>query len=179
MNNKHKYPLVNESLAENDLKWLVGETAYIDMYKTKLGEDKDYIVLALTVNDRQPAHDLATFIENSVHKFTDVEVSPATDPKGRYLVYVEMDRNPEAFSIINGILNDANKLSGITDWKFRGLRMNSDVEFNQENFMSHIITDPAEYERQFPKVEDTKGEEEQRQEATESIKQRLNFLMKY
>ena len=162
MNNKHKYPLVNESLAENDLKWLVGETAYIDMYKTKLGEDKDYIVLALTVNDRQPAHDLATFIENSVHKFTDVEV-----------------RNPEAFSIINGILNDANKLSGITDWKFRGLRMNSDVEFNQENFMSHIITDPVEYERQFPKVEDTKGEEEQRQEATESIKQRLNFLMKY
>jgi len=176
MNKLRKYPLISESLAENDLKWLVGETAYIDMYKTKLGEDKDYIVLALTVNDRQPAHDLAAFIENSVHKFTDVEVSPATDSKGRYLVYVEMERNPEAFGIINGILNDTNRLSGIENWQFRGLRMNSDMEFNQENFMTHIITDPMEYERRFPKAEDT---EEQPQDTTESIKQRLNFLMKY
>lgn len=179
MNNKQKYPLVNESLAENDLKWLVGETVFIDMYKTKLGEDKDYIVLAMTANDRQPAHDLATFIENSVHKFTDVEVSPATDAKGRYLVYVEMDRNPAAFGIINGILNDANKLTGITEWKFKGLKMTGELDFNEENFRAHIITDPAEYERRFPKVDDEDNEEEKRQEATESIKRRLNFLMKY
>jgi hypothetical protein len=175
MNKQRKYPLIGESLAENDLKWLVGETAYIDMYKTKLGEDKDYIVLALTVNDRQPAHDLASFIENSVHEFTDVEVSPATDSKGRYLVYVELERNPQAFGIIKGILTDANKLSGITNWQFRGMRMNQDVEFNQENFAANIITDPAEYERRFPKVVDN----EDTQETTESIKQRLNFLMKY
>ena len=60
---------LNEHLSENDLKWLVDDGVLIDMHKTKLGEDKDYIVLSIAVNDRTPAHDLARFIENSVYKF--------------------------------------------------------------------------------------------------------------
>jgi hypothetical protein len=75
---------LNEHLSEDDLKWMVDDTVLIDMHKTKLGKDKDYIVLSLAVNDRTPAHDLARFIENSVYDYEDVEVSPATDSKGRY-----------------------------------------------------------------------------------------------
>lgn len=178
MNNKHKnkYPLVNESLAEGDLKWLVNEVVYVDMHKTKLGEDKDYIVLAIAINDRNPAHDLATFIENSVHKFEDVEVSPATDSKGRYLVYVEIKRDQDAFKNVSGILGDASKLCGITEWKFKGMGMATDLDLEQEAFAANIITDPVEYEQKHPpEVE----QEQEAQTATESIKKRLNFLMKY
>lgn len=185
-NNKH----LNESLMEDDLKWLVDDGVLIDMHKTKLGDNKDYIVLAIIVNDRTPAHDLASFIENSVYDFEDVEVSSATDTKGRYLIYVELERTPEAFNTINGILNDTSKLTGITDWKFKGMDMNDFVPFDEETFAANIITNPVEYDQLHPEVEEEpkeepspeaeRSEEEMAQEAIrESIKNRLKFLMSY
>ena len=180
---KHNKPL-SESLFEDDLKWLVDDSVLIDMHKTKLGANKDYIVLAIIVNDRTPAHDLASFIENSVYDFEDVEVSSATDTKGRYLIYVELNRDSGAFKTINGILNDAKKLTGIEDWKFKGMGMNTSIPFDEETFSQHIITDPVEYDRLHPEVEEEPAEEpapeEVEQEAVrESIKNRLKFLMSY
>ena len=173
---------------EDDLKWLVDDGVLVDMHKTKLGANKDYIVLAIVVNDRTPAHDLASFIENSVYDFEDVEVSSATDTKGRYLIYVELERTPEAFNTINGILNDSKKLTGIEEWKFKGMGMNSFVPFDEETFSTHIITSPVEYDQLHPEVEEEHSEEptqepseeEVAQEAVrESIKNRLKFLMSY
>lgn len=165
---------------ENDLKWLVDDGVLVDMHKTKLGANKDYIVLAIIVNDRTPAHDLASFIENSIYDFEDVEVSSATDTKGRYLIYVELNRDPGAFKTINGILNDAKKLTGIEDWKFKGMGMNSLVPFDEETFNAHIITDPVEYDQLHPETEEEPAPEEIEQEAVrESIKNRLKFLMSY
>ena len=175
---------------EDDLKWLVDDSALIDMHKTKLGANKDYIVLAIVVNDRTPAHDLASFIENSVYDFEDVEVSSATDTKGRYLIYVEINRDSGAFKTINGILTDAKRLTGIEDWKFKGMGMNTSVPFDEETFNTSIIVDPIEYDRLHPEVEEASveepstepehSEEEMAQEAVrESIKNRLKFLMSY
>jgi hypothetical protein len=188
-NSKHQ---LSESLFEDDLKWLVDDAVLIDMHKTKLGANKDYIVLALVVNDRTPAHDLASFIENSVYDFEDVEVSSATDTKGRYLIYVELNRDAGAFKTIDGILNDAKRLTGIDAWKFRSMGMSDLVPFDQESFSAHVITDPAEYDRLHPEVEKESAqepsdepaqqpsEEEVAQEAVrESIKNRLKFLMSY
>jgi hypothetical protein len=174
---------------EDDLKWLVDDGVLVDMHKTKLGANKDYIVLAIIVNDRTPAHDLASFIENSVYDFEDVEVSSATDTKGRYLIYVELNRDSGAFNTINGILNDTKKLTGIEDWKFKGMGMNSFVPFDEETFTANIITNPNEYDQLHPEVEEPAEEpsaeaepspEEVAQEAVrESIKNRLKFLMSY
>ena len=185
-NNQHHSNL-SESLMEDDLKWLVDDGILVDMHKTKLGANKDYIVLAIIVNDRTPAHDLASFIENSVYDFEDVEVSSATDTKGRYLIYVELNRDPGAFKTINGILNDAKKLTGIEDWKFKGMGMNSFVPFDEETFSANIITNASEYDQLHPEVEEPAEEpsaepspEEVEQEAVrESIKNRLKFLMSY
>ena len=181
--NKHK--TLKESLLENDLKWLVGEVLYLDMHKTKLGDEKDHIVLAIPVNDQKPAQDLAAFIENGVHKFEDVEVSPATDTKGRYLVYVEVERGPEAYKAIRGILNDTSRLSGVDEWKFVTMK-SAEMDFNEENFIGHIITDPAEYERVHASEEEQDDSEataepagEEEAVATESIKKRLGFLLNY
>jgi hypothetical protein len=187
---KHNNQHLSESLFEDDLKWLVDDGVLVDMHKTKLGANKDYIVLAIVVNDRTPAHDLASFIENSVYDFEDVEVSSATDTKGRYLIYVELNRDSGAFKTINGILNDSKKLTGIEDWKFKGMGMNSFVPFDEETFNASIIVDPIEYDRLHPEVEETakeepstepeRSEEEVAQEAVrESIKNRLKFLMSY
>lgn len=193
-NNKHQHNNLNESLLEDDLKWLVDDSILIDMHKTKLGANKDYIVLAIIINDRTPAHDLASFIENSVYDFEDVEVSSATDTKGRYLIYVELNRDNGAFKTINGILTDTKRLTGIEEWKFKGMGMNTSVPFDEETFTANIITNPSEYDQLHPEVEEEPTEEpteepsaeaepspeEVAQEAVrESIKNRLKFLMSY
>ncbi len=172
---KRNKQMLKESLLENDLKWLVGEVLYLDMHKTKLGDEKDHIVLAIPVNDQKLAQDLAAFIENGVHKFEDVEVSPATDTKGRYLVYVEIERGPDAYKTIRGILDDTSRLSGVDEWKFVTMK-SAEVDFNEENFIGHIITDPAEYERIHGSGDDS---EEDDNVASESIKKRLGFLLNY
>jgi hypothetical protein len=186
MKPKHQ---LNEHLSENDLKWLVNDDVLIDMHKTKLGEDKDYIVLSIAVNDRTPAHDLARFIENSIHKLGDVEVSPATDSKGRYLVYVELERNANAYKTIEGILNDSKKLTGIKIWKFKSMGMDSYMPFDNRAFMQYVITDPSLYEQRFPHVEQNIEEPEPEtqpevaepaeENVQESIKSRLKFLLTY
>lgn len=177
---------LNEHLSENDLKWLVDDTVLIDMHKTKLGEDKDYIVLSIAAGDRTPAHDLARFIENSIHKYADVEVSPATDTKGRYLIYVEMKRDEKAFEVINGILTDCTKLTGIEEWKFKTMSTDSYIPFDRESFNQSVITDPALYAEQHAQEVDSNEEETTNEvepslvdPVQESIKTRLKFLMKY
>ncbi len=173
---------LNEHLSENDLKWLVDDNILIDMHKTKLGEDKDFMVLSIPVNDRTPAHDLARFIENGVYDYADVEVSPATDSKGRYLVYVELERSPKALETIEGILKDSNRLSGITEWKFKSMGMSDYVPFDAEAFNQYVITDPALYEQRHPKPVEQEQEPEQepaQESLEESIKSRLKFLMNY
>ena len=181
-NNQHRN--LSESLFEDDLKWLVDDSVLIDMHKTKLGANKDYIVLAIIVNDRTPAHDLASFIENSVYDFEDVEVSSATDTKGRYLIYVELNRDDGAFKTINGILNDTKKLTGIEEWKFKGMGMNTSIPFDEESFTANIITNVLEYDQLHPEVEEEPAqepspEEVAQEEVRESIKNRLKFLMSY
>jgi hypothetical protein len=174
---------LNEHLSENDLKWLVDDCVLIDMHKTKLGEDRDYIVLSIAVNDRTPAHDLARFVENGVYKYEDVEVSPATDNKGRYLVYIEMKRDSKAFESINGILTDSNKLTGIEQWKFKTMGASEPVDFDQEHFNQLVTIDPVEYDQRHPQQEAPSEVEPALEPAEptveESIKSRLKFLMNY
>ena len=192
MKNQMKHNSLNESLLEGDLKWLVDDSVLIDMHKTKLGKNKDYIVLSIAVNDLTPANDLAQFIETSVHDFEDVEVSPATDSKGRYLIYIEIDRGPDAYKSISGILTDTTKLCGIENWKFKSMGMNSYIPFDEESFAAHVITNPNEYEMAHPEAdeqeseepkeaepEEAESEETAQESVTESIKSRLKFLLNY
>lgn len=172
---KSKQRILAESLLENDLKWLVNEAVYLDMHKTKLGEDKDHIVLGFMVNDSKPAEDLAKFIEHGTSAFEDIEVSAAGDSAGRYFVYVEIARNSDAFETVNSILKDAGRLTGIEQWKFL-ISQDSEMDFNEENFAAHIVTDPVEYQRLHPA---TPSNGDDQQKTQESIKQRLGFLLNY
>lgn len=162
---------LSESLHEGDLQWLVYDEVMIDMHRTKLGEDRDYIVLAIPIKDSKPADDLASFIEHSTATFEDVEVSAATDDTGRYLIYVELKRTPEAFYSINDILNDSKRLCKIENWKFLYNKDRPAVEFTAESFAEHINTDPTTYGKTPEELEQAKVEE--------AIKARYKFLLSY
>lgn len=171
---------LGESLAADDLKWLVSDVVLLDMYKSKLGSDVEYLVLAIKVDDKNPAVDLASFIESGYRDFEDVEVSPATDEDGRYLVFIELLRNEDSYTSVLGILEDASKLSGIDDWRFLTTHMEDPVAFDEESFHRYIITSEEEYKT---KHSDSENVEESTDPVvdsiSESIKKRIRFLLSY
>ena len=107
------------SLQPNDLKDFVNEIFTIDSYKSKMGQDKEIAVLAFEVRDQQPAKDLMNFIEKGYEFVLDADISSGENSKGKYNVFVEMERNRHLPKNIHNILEEVSKLTGIEDWKYR------------------------------------------------------------
>ena len=55
--------LVNEGLKAGALEGVVGNRFSIDQYKSKMGEDKNILVLGFNVDGSAPAKDLERFAE--------------------------------------------------------------------------------------------------------------------
>ena len=54
---------LTEGLKAGDLEGLVSKRFEVDKYKSKMGEDKDVLVLAFVVDSLAPAKDLERFAE--------------------------------------------------------------------------------------------------------------------
>jgi len=134
------------SLSENDLKNTIHNIITLDDFKPKAGNDEEVIVVTFYFNDEGPARDLNTFIQRGFIDILDVEVSPNTDEDGRYLVFIEMDRNktfPEKFK---ALVKDIENLTGKVDWKIKTyLSDDKEFEIGDKKIFKFIILDPKEY----------------------------------
>jgi hypothetical protein len=84
---------LNEGLHAGDLRMLVDNIFEIDSYASKMGEDKEIVVLSFTVNSKEPADDLVNFVENGYDFVLDADTSPGELSDGKYKVFVEIERN--------------------------------------------------------------------------------------
>ena len=91
------------SIQNNDLIDLIQSTFSVDQYKSKIGDDKNVVVLAFEVKDADPAKDLSQFIETG-HNTIDVDVSPGPNKDGNYKVFVELERNSKLFDSIDNFI---------------------------------------------------------------------------
>lgn len=107
------------SLQSNDLKDFVNEIFTIDSYKSKMGQDKEIAVLAFEVKSQEPAKDLMNFIEKGYDFVLDADISTGENRKGKYDVFVEIERDKHLPKRIADILEEVSKLTGIEDWKYR------------------------------------------------------------
>jgi len=107
------------SLQPNDLKDFVNEIFTIDSYKSKMGQDKEIAVLAFEVKQQEPAKDLMNFIEKGYDFVLDSDISTGENRKGKYSVFVEIERDRHLPERIGTILSEVSKLTGIEDWKYR------------------------------------------------------------
>lgn len=134
------------SLKNGDLEGTILPTVSIDEFEPKAGDVKDIIVVAFYLTDQDPAEDLNTFIQRGIIDTLDVCVSPNTDDDGRYLVFVEMDRNetfPEKFK---ALLKDVDNVAGKTDWKIKTyLSDDKEFDYTDPTFYKFIIINPEEY----------------------------------
>jgi len=134
------------SLQPNDLEGFVNEIFTIDSYKSKMGQDSEVAVLAFEVQDKAPAKDLMNFIEKGYDFVLDSDVSSGEDSKGKYQVFVELERNRRLPERIATILEDLTKLTGNDDWRFRYYKGIESKGFDESTASSLIPLNKDAYE---------------------------------
>jgi len=133
------------SIQNNDLINLIETTFSVDQYKSKIGDDKNIVVVAFDVKDVDPAKDLSQFIETG-HDTIDVDVSPGPDKNGNYKVYVELERNSKLFEAIDSILNDITRVDeSAKSFKFNAYKSDMPTEWNKENFEASVHSSSYDY----------------------------------
>jgi hypothetical protein len=113
-----------------------------------MGEDKDIIVVGFLVMSKEPADDLVNFVEKSYDWVLDADVSSGETSDGNYMVFVEMQRKPNAAKQIFTMLEDMMNLTDQTvdDWSFTYYKKPAGLPVTLENLEKEIITSPEEYE---------------------------------
>lgn len=154
--NNHNFNLLSENLEHGDLKRLVHTELHIDEYKSKMGDDADICVISFKVTGKEPSMDLVNFLEKGYDFILDADVSSGEKEGGDYLVFVELDRTPEApkqiFQIISDILNLTEQ--ELSDWRFRYRKSNKDHDLTEEELQKIIPLTPDDYERKFKREQD-------------------------
>lgn len=138
--------LNEDSLQAGDLKNLLSHIFEVDQYKSKMGDDKDVVVLSFTVESEHPADDLVDFVEKGYQFVLDADKSPGELRNGKYKVFVEIERNKKISENITDLLYGISKLSGIEGFKFRYYKSFNSIDANKENLEETIPKDPSSYQ---------------------------------
>lgn len=131
-----------------DLARMVEPLVTIDEFRSKMGEDKDIVVLGFNIFGKEPADDLVSFIEKSYDWVLDADISSGETSDGNYIVFVELQRASDApkhvFSMITDMLNLTDQK--IKDWSFTYFKDPTIFPLTPENLSSKIITSSKEYD---------------------------------
>jgi hypothetical protein len=144
-----------EGLEYEDLKGLISSNVMIDLYKPKIGDEEDTVVLAFDVTYEEPANDLSSFIETSGIDHLDVEVSDAPDPTGIWKVFVEFQRDFDLYENIELLLKSVDQITSRQDntWTYTAYKVKTKTEFNEQNFRRDVCMSRYEYRKKYIKKE--------------------------
>jgi hypothetical protein len=133
------------SLRAGDLEHLVDSIFEIDSYASKMGDDKNIVTLSFSCKDKQPAEDLANFIEKGYTFVLDADVPPGEQSDGTYKVFVELERDNTVHENIDELLDGVKKLTNIEKLKYRYYKNFRSEEATLENLSNDVPSDPENY----------------------------------
>ena len=136
----------NEGLKAGDLEGVVSKRFSIDQYKSKMGEDRNIMVLAFTVEGQAPAKDLERFAEVGYKSVLDADATPGTMEDGKHKVFVEFERKPEVVTHILSFLEDLKKLTNIEEFEYTYHKNDNATLVSASNMSEAIPTTPEAYE---------------------------------
>jgi hypothetical protein len=136
---------LNESLNYMDMEDQITPLLGIDEYKSKLGEDAEVITLSFSVDSKEAGEDLVIWLERGYEFIIDAELSPGQVERGKYYVFVEMNRRPSSPRKIMEILDDLETLTGLKsdDWSIKVDR--DRYPATQENIQRYIPLTANDY----------------------------------
>lgn len=150
----HK-PKLFEGLKAKDLKYFVSNTFTIDRYKSKMGEDKDIVVLGFDVNAKHPAIDLMEFIEKGYNFVLDSDMSSGEEHDGKYRVFVELERTYNLPNQLQSLLNGMSQLTDNYDWHFKYQKSKAIIPFSREKIVEQIPLNSDDYEKKLLEMKNT------------------------
>lgn len=143
---------LNEGLYSKDLKGYVNEIFTIDRFRSKMGEDKDVVVLGFRVKEKYPAIDLMEFIEKGYQFILDSDMSAGEENDGQYQVFVEIERTPNLPTQLKKLLGGISQLTDNWDWKFRYQKSVGLIPFSEEKILEHVPTTAESYENKILEI---------------------------
>jgi hypothetical protein len=146
---------LSEGLRSGDLVDYVSETFGVDRYKSKMGEDRDIVVLSFRVREKYPAIDLMEFIEKGYDFILDADVSAGEENDGQYQVFVELQRTPEIKDQLKELLGGVGQLCGCKEWRFRYQKSSNSLEFNEESIMEAIPLTKEAYDQKILEIKES------------------------
>lgn len=145
-NPQSKVSNLTEGLRRGDLKDMIMHTFTVDQYQSKMGLDRNIIVLRFRAADKEPAIDLMEFIERSYDFVLDADKSSGEEKDGNYSVFVELERTEESPAQIKRLLSDISQLCAVKDWRFLWYKDSTGHYFDEELFADVVPLSGEEYD---------------------------------
>lgn len=144
-----------EGLEAGDLARLIHPELHIDEFKSKLGDDRDVVVISFKVDSKEPANDLVAFIEKGYDWVLDADVSSGEMDDGSYIVFVELDRDKSVAENIMILIEDILNLTGqqSNDWRVRYYKGREEKELSIEALTAMVPNSPEAYEKKYGQEE--------------------------
>ena len=139
--------LVNEGLKAGDLEGVISNRFSIDQYKSKMGEDKNIMVLTFTVDGQAPAKDLERFAETGYRSVLDADATPGSMEDGKHKVFIEFARRPEVVWEIMAFLDDLKKLTNIEEFEYTYHKGENPTMVSAGTMSETVPTTPEDYEQ--------------------------------
>ena len=97
---------LKEGLKAGDLDGVVAKRFSVDQFKSKMGDDRNIMVLAFSVDGQAPAKDLERFAETGYKEVLDADATPGTLEDGKHRVFIEFARVEQVNQHIRRFLDD-------------------------------------------------------------------------
>ena len=137
--------LVSEGLKAGDLDGVVSKRFSVDQFKSKMGDDKNIMVLTFTVDGMAPAKDLERFAETGYKEVLDADATPGTLEDGKHRVFVEFARVESVDQHIAKFLDDLKKLTNIETFEFTYHKRTVPFEASAKNLADVLPRTPEAY----------------------------------
>jgi len=137
---------IQEGLKAGDLEGVVNKRFSVDQFKSKMGDDKNILVLSFTVDGQAPAKDLERFAEVGYKSVLDADATPGTMEDGKHKVFIEFARESSVVKNIMGFLEDLKKLTNIEDFEYTYHKGIDSTMASVETPEASIPTTPEAYE---------------------------------
>jgi hypothetical protein len=136
---------LKEGLKAGDLDGVVTKRFSVDQFKSKMGDDKNIMVLAFTVDGQAPAKDLERFAETGYKEVLDADATPGTLEDGKHRVFVEFARIEKVDQHIRKFLDDLSKLTNIETFEFTYHKDSTPFEASAKNLADILPRTPIAY----------------------------------
>jgi len=136
---------LKEGLKAGDLEGVVDKRFSVDQFKSKMGDDRNIMVLAFSVEGQAPAKDLERFAETGYKEVLDADATPGSLEDGKHRVFIEFARTEKVDQHVRKFLDDLSKLTNIETFEFTYHKRSVPFEASAKNLSDVLPRTPQAY----------------------------------